>query len=84
MQLQYVLFTKHSFKDTTTTMKNLYRRSFVKQLFTGVSGALLLSSYKSNDPQNLMGSIAKRLSDDDIQAVSAWYARQNASQAEGE
>lgn len=53
MQLQYVLFTKHSFKDTTTTMKKLYRRSFVKQLFTGVSGALLLSSYKSNDPQNL-------------------------------
>ncbi len=39
---------------------------------------------RSNDPQNLMGSIAKRLSDDDIQAVSAWYARQNASQAEGE
>ncbi|BBI60853.1 hypothetical protein HSBAA_21590 [Vreelandella sulfidaeris] len=39
---------------------------------------------RSNDPQNLMGSIAKRLSDDDIQAVSAWYARQNASQAAGE
>ena len=34
-------------------MKKLYRRFFVKQLFTGVSGALLLSSYKSNDPQNL-------------------------------
>ncbi|MGO1431766.1 MULTISPECIES: c-type cytochrome [unclassified Halomonas] len=31
---------------------------------------------RSNDPQNLMGAIAKRMSDDDIQAVSAWYATQ--------
>lgn len=31
---------------------------------------------RSNDPQNLMGAIAKRMSDDDIAAVSAWYARQ--------
>lgn len=32
---------------------------------------------RSNDPQNLMGAIAKRMSDDDIQAVSAWYATQS-------
>mgnify|MGYP003118873017 CR=1 FL=1 len=31
---------------------------------------------RSNDPQNLMGAIAKRMSDNDIQAVSAWYATQ--------
>jgi cysteine desulfurase/selenocysteine lyase len=30
-------------------MKNLYRRNFVKQLFTGVAGTVLLSSYKSSD-----------------------------------
>jgi selenocysteine lyase/cysteine desulfurase len=30
-------------------MKNLYRRSFVKQLFTGVAGTVLLSSYKPSD-----------------------------------
>ncbi|MDR5899569.1 c-type cytochrome [Halomonas vilamensis] len=38
---------------------------------------------RANDPQNLMGSIAKRMSDDDIEAVSAWYASQTVS-AEGE
>lgn len=31
---------------------------------------------RSNDPQNLMGAIAKRMSDEDIRAVSAWYAQQ--------
>jgi len=30
-------------------MKNLYRRNFVKQLFTGVAGTVLLSSYKPSD-----------------------------------
>lgn len=35
---------------------------------------------RSNDPQNLMGAIAKRMSDDDIQAVSAWYATQPGSE----
>ena len=30
-------------------MKKLYRRSFVKQLFSGVAGTVLLSSYKSTD-----------------------------------
>lgn len=34
---------------------------------------------RSNDPQNLMGAIAKRMSDNDIQAVSAWYATQPGS-----
>ncbi|MCL7931241.1 c-type cytochrome [Halomonas llamarensis] len=38
---------------------------------------------RANDPQNLMGAIAKRMSDDDIEAVSAWYASQTVS-AEGE
>lgn len=38
---------------------------------------------RSNDPQNLMGAIAKRMSDDDIEAVAAWYASQTVS-AEGE
>ncbi|QNU62178.1 c-type cytochrome [Vreelandella titanicae] len=33
-----------------------------------------------NDPQNLMGAIAKRMSDNDIQAVSAWYATQPGSE----
>jgi len=35
---------------------------------------------RSNDPQNLMGAIANRMSDDDIQAVSAWYATQTVSE----
>ncbi|MBF57475.1 c-type cytochrome [Vreelandella neptunia] len=35
---------------------------------------------RSNDPQNLMGAIAKRMSDNDIQAVSAWYATQPGSE----
>lgn len=35
---------------------------------------------RSNDPQNLMGAIAKRMSDNDIQAVSAWYAMQPGSE----
>lgn len=30
-------------------MKKLYRRSFVKQFFTGVAGTVLLSSYKPSD-----------------------------------
>lgn len=33
---------------------------------------------RSNDPQNLMGAIAQRMSEEDIQAVSAWYATQSA------
>lgn len=33
---------------------------------------------RSNDPQQLMASIAKRLSDDDIRAVAAWLASQKA------
>ena len=32
---------------------------------------------RSNDPQNLMGAVAKRLSDEDIRAVSAWLASQS-------
>lgn len=32
---------------------------------------------RDNDPNNLMGAIAKRLSDDDIRAVSAWLASQS-------
>ncbi|QOR39722.1 cytochrome c4 [Billgrantia diversa] len=31
---------------------------------------------RGNDPQNLMGSIAKRMSDEDIRAVAAWLSRQ--------
>lgn len=31
---------------------------------------------RHNDPQHLMGAVAKRMSDDDIAAVSAWYAAQ--------
>lgn len=31
---------------------------------------------RTNDPQDLMGTIAKRLSDDDIRAVAAWLATQ--------
>ncbi len=30
---------------------------------------------RANDPQDLMGSIARRMNDDDIRAVAAWYAR---------
>lgn len=33
---------------------------------------------RSNDPQNLMGAIAQRMSEEDIQAVSAWYATRSA------
>ncbi|NMT64923.1 c-type cytochrome [Marinobacter orientalis] len=33
---------------------------------------------RKNDPQDLMGSIARRMSDDDIQAVAAWLAGQKA------
>ncbi|QTP55933.1 cytochrome c4 [Billgrantia sulfidoxydans] len=32
---------------------------------------------RDNDPQNLMGSIAKRMSDADIRAVAAWLSRQH-------
>lgn len=32
---------------------------------------------RKNDPQHLMGAIAERLTDKDIQAVSKWLARQN-------
>lgn len=32
---------------------------------------------RSNDPQNLMGAVAKRMSDEDIRAVSAWLASQS-------
>ena len=32
---------------------------------------------RDNDPQNLMGAVAKRLSDEDIRAVSAWLASQS-------
>ncbi|RUR27776.1 cytochrome c4 [Vreelandella andesensis] len=38
---------------------------------------------RSNDPQHLMGAIAKRMSDEDIQAVSAWYAAQDVSDQTG-
>ncbi len=31
---------------------------------------------RDNDPQDLMGSIARRMSDEDIRAVAAWLARQ--------
>lgn len=31
---------------------------------------------RSNDPQHLMGTIAERLSDEDIQAVAVWFASQ--------
>ncbi|ERS87721.1 MULTISPECIES: c-type cytochrome [unclassified Halomonas] len=31
---------------------------------------------RSNDPQNLMGAIAQRMSDEDITAVAAWLASQ--------
>jgi len=32
---------------------------------------------RANDPQNLMGAIAQRMSDRDIRAVSAWLANQS-------
>lgn len=31
---------------------------------------------RSNDPQDLMGTVARRMSDDDIRAVAAWLANQ--------
>lgn len=34
---------------------------------------------RANDPQNLMGAIAKRMSDEDISAVAAWLASQPAT-----
>lgn len=37
---------------------------------------------RKNDPQNLMGAIAERLNERDIEAVSAWLARQPASVAQ--
>lgn len=33
---------------------------------------------RKNDPQDLMGSIARRMSDDDIHAVAVWLANQSA------
>jgi len=33
---------------------------------------------RKNDPQDLMGSIARRMSDEDIHAVAMWLANQNA------
>src|SRR5690606_27715872 len=32
---------------------------------------------RKNDPQDLMGAIARRMSDADIRAVAAWLANQN-------
>jgi cytochrome c553 len=34
---------------------------------------------RANDPQNLMGAIAERMSDEDIHAVAAWLASQPAT-----
>lgn len=34
------------------------------------------SKTRSNDPQDLMGSVARRMSDEDIRAVAAWLANQ--------
>ncbi|SFU42984.1 c-type cytochrome [Halomonas korlensis] len=39
---------------------------------------------RDNDPQNLMGAIAKRMGDDDIRAVSAWLANQSVAPEQGE
>lgn len=60
--------------------------------FPGIAGqhagyiAAQLDAWKSgsrgNDPQNLMGAIAQRMSEEDIQAVSAWYATQPAAEGE--
>jgi len=32
---------------------------------------------RANDPQDLMGAVARRMSDDDIHAVAVWLANQN-------
>lgn len=34
---------------------------------------------RDNDPQNLMGAMAKRMNDDDIRAVAAWLAKDRKS-----
>ena len=39
---------------------------------------------RDNDPQGLMAAIAKRMSDEDIRAVSAWLARQRVTSAKGD
>ncbi len=64
----------------------------VGKTFPGIAGqhsgyiAAQLNAWKnevrSNDPQNLMGAIAKRMSEEDIQAVSAWYATQPSAEGE--
>ena len=64
----------------------------VGETFPGIAGQhagyiiAQLNAWKSdtrgNDPQNLMGAIAKRMSEEDIQAVSAWYATQPAAEGE--
>ena len=64
----------------------------VGETFPGIAGqhagyiSAQLNAWKndtrSNDPQNLMGAIAKRMSEEDIQAVSAWYATQPAAEGE--
>lgn len=64
----------------------------VGETFPGIAGqhagyiSAQLNAWKndtrSNDPQNLMGAIAKRMSEEDIQAVSAWYATQHAAEGE--
>ena len=41
-------------------MKKTQRRSFVKQLFTGIAGTALLSSYKGFEPSNLPTSFDKK------------------------
>ncbi|MBE0486758.1 MAG: c-type cytochrome [Marinobacter sp.] len=56
-------------------------------IFPGIAGQhagyieAQLKSWKAgnrkNDPQDLMGAIARRMSDDDIHAVAAWLANQN-------
>ena len=64
----------------------------VGETFPGIAGqhagyiSAQLNAWKndtrSNDPQNLMGAIAKRMSEEDIQAVSAWYATQPAAEGD--
>lgn len=39
---------------------------------------------RDNDPQGLMAVIAKRMSDEDIQAVAAWLARQHVTSVQGD
>jgi cytochrome c553 len=39
---------------------------------------------RDNDPQGLMAAIAKRMSDEDIRAVSAWLSRQRVTSAQGD